>query len=311
MSREWFLVLSTELRKPEYGLFGASDGYRLVLLPGADEGLLHFVGLLCGLAAYHGMVVELPLYPLAYRWMLGDAGCANDDGNVASTEALDELRRVDEGFAAGLQWLLDNSVEGLDLTFATQDGQALMEGGESLPVTDTNKANYVWRMARHRLVDSVRPQLTALVAGFRQLVPLSVLEGLVWTELELMLCGLRTIDVEEWRAHTVYAGTLSEHSEMVRVFWELVVAMTQDERALLLRFVTGTDRLPVGGFAALHGSNGPCKFTITSLDHRWDGLPTAHTCFNRLELPAYDDPRQLEQTLRVSMHESVGRFDME
>lgn len=116
--------------------------------------------------------------------------------------------------------------------------------------------------------------------------------------------------MEEWRAHTKYAGLFDADTPVIHVFWSMVAVMNQTERAQLLRFVTGSDRLPVGGFAALRGTEGLCPFTITSLDHRSDGLPTAHTCFNRLEIPLYEESHELERALAQAVQEGL-RFDLE
>lgn len=42
------------------------------------------------------------------------------------------------------------------------------------------------------------------------------------------------------------------------------------------------------GFGALEGMNGPQKFQIHRDDRSTDRLPAAHTCFNQLDLPAYE-----------------------
>lgn len=64
---------------------------------------------------------------------------------------------------------------------------------------------------------------------------------------------------------------------MVQWFWKLVEGMSQDELKHLLHFVTGTFKVPVGGFAHLYGSNGPQKFTIMRT-HK-TGMPTAHSWY--------------------------------
>ena len=49
-----------------------------------------------------------------------------------------------------------------------------------------------------------------------------------------------------------------------------------EKRVRLLQFVTGTCRLPVGGFGELMGSNGPQKFCIERVGKdTW--LPRTHT----------------------------------
>jgi HECT-domain (ubiquitin-transferase) len=44
-------------------------------------------------------------------------------------------------------------------------------------------------------------------------------------ELELILCGLPTIDMNDWRAHTNYSGlfeTQSPSSPVIQWFWDVV-----------------------------------------------------------------------------------------
>lgn len=45
-------------------------------------------------------------------------------------------------------------------------------------------------------------------------------------------------------------------------FLQFVRETDNEKRARLLQFVTGTCRVPVGGFAELMGSNGPQRFCI-------------------------------------------------
>lgn len=54
------------------------------------------------------------------------------------------------------------------------------------------------------------------------------------------------IDVDDWRAHTEYSGFEAD-DEAVAWFWAAVEEMSQEDRAMLLRFVTGSPRAPLGG----------------------------------------------------------------
>lgn len=80
------LALSSELTKPEHGAFVVGDAYRLSCNPAADPETLRFVGLLCGLAVYHGMLVHLSFTPVVFKWMLGhtldDAVGAHGCGHI-------------------------------------------------------------------------------------------------------------------------------------------------------------------------------------------------------------------------------------
>ena len=57
---------------------------------------------------------------------------------------------------------------------------------------------------------------------------------------------------------------------------QAVYLMTNESRARLLQFVTGTSRVPMNGFKEMYGSNGKQLFTIEN----WgtvDKYPRAHT----------------------------------
>ena len=60
------------------------------------------------------------------------------------------------------------------------------------------------------------------------------------------------------------------------------------KRARLLQFATGTSKVPLNGFKELSGASGTCKFSIHRDYGSTDRLPSSHTCFNQIDLPAYD-----------------------
>lgn len=61
----------------------------------------------------------------------------------------------------------------------------------------------------------------------------------------------------------------------------------------------------MNGFKDLQGSDGPRKFTIEKLGES-GALPKSHTCFNRIDLPAYKSYEILEQKLTLAVEETVG-----
>ena len=57
----------------------------------------------------------------------------------------------------------------------------------------------------------------------------------------------------------------------------------------------------------MHGSNGPKRFCIEKAGSP-DSLPRAHTCFNRLDLPAYRSFADLKRKVVMAIEGSQG-FD--
>ncbi|KAA8587865.1 hypothetical protein FQN60_016727 [Etheostoma spectabile] len=83
-------------------------------------------------------------------------------------------------------------------------------------------------------------------------------------------------------------------------FWKVVNSLTQEERVLLLQFVTG--RVPHGGFAYLMGGSGLQKFTVAAVPYTSNLLPTSSTCINMLKLPEYPSQEVLRDRLLVALH---------
>ena len=62
--------------------------------------------------------------------------------------------------------------------------------------------------------------------------------------------------IEDLRANTEYTG-YTRDSPQISWFWTVVQSMVQEDLARLLQFVTGTSQVPMEGFKALRGMNGP------------------------------------------------------
>ena len=118
------------------------------------------------------------------------------------------------------------------------------------------------------------------------------------SDLELVLCGTLDLDLSLLRAHATYDGYESTEP-VVGWFWEVVQGFSEDEKKRLLAFATGTDRVPIGGLAST-------KFCIAKQGPDSDRLPTAHTCFNVLLLPAYSSKEKLDRLLRIAILHAEG-----
>eukprot|EP00392_Amoebophrya_sp_AT5.2_P009190 g9218.t1 len=161
-------------------------------------------------------------------------------------------------------------------------------------------------MCEFKLFGSVKEQIAAFLAGFHELLPaeIAIFDD---KELELLIAGLPKIDLRDLRANTEYQN-YSESSQQIKWFWEILEEFTEEQRAWFLQFVTGTSQVPLEGFKALVGMRGPQKFSIHRA-HSTERLPTAHTCFNQLDLPEYPSAAVLKTKLLQAVemaHEGFG-----
>lgn len=80
----------------------------------------------------------------------------------------------------------------------------LKPGGAKIQVTEDNKHEYVNLICKHRLLGRSMDQLVALKRGFNDAVPKKFMSMFDEYELELMICGLGEINVDDWAKNTEY-----------------------------------------------------------------------------------------------------------
>jgi hypothetical protein len=92
-------------------------------------------------------------------------------------------------------------------------------------------------------------------------------------ELELLLCSTSEVTYKDMILHTQVEGETA-NCPTLDWFWSIVESFGVDNRAKLLRFVTGSSILPMGGFETL---NPPFSISITPPQP--GRLPSAHTWY--------------------------------
>uniref|UniRef100_A0A4W6CWH4 E3 ubiquitin-protein ligase n=1 Tax=Lates calcarifer TaxID=8187 RepID=A0A4W6CWH4_LATCA len=308
VAREWFFLLSHEVLNPMYCLFeyAGKDNYCLQINPASYINPDHlkyfkFIGRFIAMALFHGKFIDTGFSLPFYKRILN------------KPLALKDLESIDPEFYNSLIWIKDNDIEecGLEMFFSV-DKEILGEitthelkpGGGDIQVTEENKEEYIRLVAEWRLSRGVEEQTQAFFEGFNEVLPQQYLQYFDAKELEVMLCGMQEIDLADWQRNTIYRH-YARSSKQIIWFWQFIKEMDNEKRMRLLQFVTGTCRLPVGGFADLMGSNGPQKFCIEKVGkENW--LPRSHTCFNRLDLPPYKSYEQLKEKLMFAIEETEG-----
>jgi len=310
VGKEWYTALARESFNPNYALFIQAGGKACTYHPNAMSyfnqdhlQFFQFIGRIVGKAIHDGQNLEAWFTRGFYKHMLGKKVIPAD------------LEAFDPEYFSNLKWMLDHDITGIvELHFCAESDELgrqkivdLKPNGRNLPVTNENKHEYIQLMAEHKMTNSVRQQIDAFLKGLHEIVPPEMLSLFDDKELELLISGLPDIDVEDLKANTEYHN-YTPQSEQVQWFWKVMSEFTQEQRAWFLQFATGTTRVPVEGFKGLVGMRGPQKFSI----HRAygaDRLPSAHTCFNQLDLPDYPSEDVLREKLLQAVrdgHEGFG-----
>ncbi|XP_059022069.1 NEDD4-like E3 ubiquitin-protein ligase WWP1 isoform X4 [Mustela lutreola] len=279
LAREWFFLLSHEVLNPMYCLFeyAGKNNYCLQINPASTINPDHlsyfcFIGRFIAMALFHGKFIDTGFSLPFYKRML------------SKKLTIKDLESIDTEFYNSLIWIRDNNIEecGLEMYFSVDmeilgkvTSHDLKLGGSNILVTEENKDEYIGLMTEWRFSRGVQEQTKAFLDGFNEVVPLQWLQYFDEKELEVMLCGMQEVDLADWQRNTVYRH-YTRNSKQIIWFWQFVKETDNEVRMRLLQFVTGTCRLPLGGFAELMGSNGPQKFCIEKVGKdTW--LPRSHT----------------------------------
>eukprot|EP00002_Diphylleia_rotans_P032391 TRINITY_DN679_c0_g1_i10.p1 TRINITY_DN679_c0_g1~~TRINITY_DN679_c0_g1_i10.p1 ORF type:complete len:1707 (+),score=310.29 TRINITY_DN679_c0_g1_i10:2274-7394(+) len=278
--REWYQVLAKEMFNPNYALFTPTAPGSSTFQPNphsnfsADQDHLRFfkfVGRVIGMALVDGQHLDAHFTRSFYKHML-DVPLDYRD-----------IEAVDPEYYKSICWILEHDITNImDLTFSVELDKfgetvlvELKENGRNIPVTEANKAEYVQLVTMHRMKTAIQEQIDAFIHGFYEVIPRNIVSIFNDQELELLICGMPEIDVEDWYANTEYQG-YTVTSPQIQWFWRVVRDMDSEDRAKLLQFATGTSKVPLDGFKSLHGMNGEQKFSIHKA-FQTDRLPSAHT----------------------------------
>lgn len=316
LTREWYQLLSRVIFDKGALLF-TTVGNNATFQPNPNSvyqtehlSYFKFVGRVVAKALFDGQLLDVYFTRSFYKHILGVKVTYHD------------IEAVDPDYYKNLKWMLENDVSDIpDLTFsmdADEEKHILYEktevtdyelkpGGRNTRVTEETKHEYVDLVADHILTNAIRPQINSFLEGFNELVPRELISIFNDKELELLISGLPEIDLDDLNANTEYTGYTAA-SCVVQWFWEVVKAFNKEDMARLLQFVTGTSKVPLEGFKALQGISGPQKFQIHKAYGAPERLPSAHTCFNQLDLPEYSTKEQLQERLLLAIHEASEGF---
>ncbi|XP_018423865.1 PREDICTED: E3 ubiquitin-protein ligase TRIP12 isoform X5 [Nanorana parkeri] len=293
-----------------------------------------FLGKLMAKAIMDFRLVDIPLGLPFYKWMLrqelslASYDLSHVDPVVAkSVYHLEEIVRQKKRLELdksqtkeSLQFALENlnmngcSVEdlGLDFTLPGFPNIELKKGGKDIPVTIHNLDEYVRLVIYWALNEGVSRQFDSFRDGFESVFPLNHLQYFYPEELDQLLCGSKS---DPWDVKTLMECCRPDHgythdSRAVKFLFEILSSFDKEQQRLFLQFVTGSPRLPVGGFRALNPPLTIVRKTFESTENPDDFLPSVMTCVNYLKLPDYSSIDIMREKLLIAAREGQQSFHL-
>ena len=243
VTKEFFQLLCEKLFDVNTGMWTTSFGNHNETWFNSDctwnsEGF-YLVGVLCGLAVYNSVILDVHFPHAIYRKLLG------------LPLGLEDL--IDKDVRKGLKCLLDYDGDDAEDVFCLTFEVAWMDlgqerkkelkvGGSDIAVTSENKEEYVRLYARWLLVDSIASQYDEFERGFNQVMEDSSLDILLAEELELLVTGTPELDFSALEGSSEYEGGFDKDFAVVQNIWKWIQSASLPTQEKFLKFCTGSSK---------------------------------------------------------------------
>jgi len=301
LRREWYAILASELFDPKKGLFKLSKD-NVTLQPSSIASMVpshlkffEFAGIIIAKAVTEDCIVDVNLSrPFIKHLLQKEIG-------------LNDLADVEPELEKSLGWILKNPVETLEQQFTYETEffeskftEELLPSGYETLVTEANKELFVQKVCEARVRDEISEELAAFLRGFYLIIPAEFLQLFSVDELQALIGGARTINVQDMQKFASYSGWTKD-CEQMKWFWEIMNEFSQEELGAFWFFTSGSPKPAYGGF-----KEKPLRISKNSCAS--DRLPVARTCSTTIEMPAYESKQQLKQKLLCSIYDGQRSF---
>jgi len=297
--KEFFMLVTRKLFDANYGMFTYNEKTRLFWFNlNSFEAKIKYelIGIVLGLALFNGVILDIK-FPIAiYKKLLGIEPGLND------------LKEYDPELYNSLKFLINtndkNLEENLDSNFTVSIDKfgekvviPLKPNGENIMINYENKNEYVDLYLNWFFNESIKEYYDSFEKGFYKVFDRKLSKILSPQELELIICGTQNLNFKELQNAVRYED-YEKNSITIQYLWEILMEFSEEEKKKFLFFVTGCDRAPIDGLGSL-------PFEI-SRNANIDELPSAHTCFNHLILPDYQNKELMKKKILTAINYSEG-----
>ena len=266
-----------------------------------------FLGILMGLCIRTGVYLPVNLCSLVWKKIIGEKIDKNDilifdEGLSKMGEIL--FKKDNEINKDLLKNSFGENISTISLTDSTQKKLSKTYTTEELISSKKERIDLFKEIHNLRLNES-NSQITSIIKGINKIIPISVLQYFTWEEMERLVCGKKTVDIELLEKNTVIAPELEKKDYLVKWVWEIVKEFTEEERIQFVKFCYAQERLP---YTQEEYDQKQIQFSIKfNANFQKNGLPRADTCFFFLILPDYTSKEIMKKMISIAIKmDNVG-----
>ncbi|TPX66631.1 hypothetical protein SpCBS45565_g04341 [Spizellomyces sp. 'palustris'] len=200
----------------------------------------------------------------------------------------------------------------LDFTLPGYPAAELIPNGKDIALTLDNLEHYIDRVVEMTVGEGVQRQVEAFRKGFDRVFPAADLRSFTVQELAVLVGGAAE---EDWAYDVLIDSIKADHgynsdSRTIKHLATFMSTLNPIQRREFLQFVTGSPKLPLGGFKVLNPSLTVVRKNVEAGKKPDDYLPSVMTCVNYLKVPDYSELEVMKMRFEVAVREGQGCFHL-
>ena len=293
---QFFSLMSYEFAKTKrkmwlcdnmYDEYASRSKCGLVPSPENNAANFEYFGIFCSKAIQLHTHVPLPLSNAFFKLFLGKKLDFEDLGYSSDMFNSPEKR---EGFI------------GLTFVFPGTEKE-LIKGGKDTEVTNENVSRFVELMRESLDGNLWEDNIKAFKRGFYTNIREGFDSMLTPEDLKEIIIGeTPQLKYEDLRKYVQIGSGFHEDDEEIEWLFRILANLSSKDMTHFILFLTGNERLPVGGLEKLNP-----RMTVALKSEK--KLPTASTCSSYLKLSKYQTKEELEKDLLVAIR-NCTTFDL-
>ena len=207
----------------------------------------------------------------------------------------------------------------LAFTLPCYDDVELIPGGAGRGVVLANAQDYVDLVLHHTFHETVKLQVSAFKKGFNSIFPISSLAPFCHAscgrgDLEAIVCGSSSTDAD-WSPENLTKHIDPDHgytrqSPQYLHFIRYISEIPAPDRPAFLKFLTGSKRLPIGGFSSLAPHLTLVRKEENAGQRPDQILPSVMACQNYVKAPTYSSYEVLKARFTYAVAEGQQNFTL-
>ncbi|POM82093.1 HECT-domain (ubiquitin-transferase) family protein [Cryptosporidium meleagridis] len=222
------------------------------------DSLYIFIGRLMGVSIRTQIPLNLDIPNIIWKLILGESVSLNDlkQIDLYSVKFYLKLKQIESNWKnsdiedKSKKGLILKEFDSLQLNWycLNINGEVveLKLGGEKIPVEIDELEKYCNLFKEYKLEREFLHATNNIRKGITEIIPENILELQTCEELERLICGNPSLDIDVLKQHTKYTG-YSSNDKIINWFWDVLSELTVFQQQMFLRFVWGRSRLPSKG----------------------------------------------------------------